>query len=466
MKLEKYNKKRNFLSTNEPIGKVEQGAGGRFVVQYHEARAKHYDFRLEHDGVLLSWAVPKGFSYDLSAKRLAVQVEDHPLDYINFEGVIPKGNYGAGTVQIFDKGEYDSLYDMDYALKKGHLMFVLHGKRLKGKWSLLKTDEKNWLLMKLKDEFESGNLELKQPKNPFKSCDVMLATLVKSVPKGKDYAFEIKYDGYRILAFGESGKVKLLTRNGKDYTKKFSKCVRELEILAEKYTFVLDGEMVAFDENGRSDFGLLQGEIKKNGKIFYQVFDILAFQGEDLREKTLLERKKMLKNLINGDFLLYSEYVLGNGQKVFEFAKQNNLEGVIAKKISSKYTGQRDENWLKIKCRHRQEFVVAGYTITDKNPILSALVLGVFENGKLSFVGKVGTGFDDKKRAEIQKKLSKITKKTPNFDLKGVIWTKPEIVVEIEFAELTKDKILRQPSFIGIREDKKPEDVHLEIEND
>ncbi len=466
MKLEKYNKKRNFLKTGEPFGEIKSGVGGRFVVQYHEARAKHYDFRLEHDGVLLSWAVPKGFSYDLSVKRLAVQVEDHPLDYINFEGIIPKGNYGAGTVQIFDKGEYESLFDMDYSLKKGHLVFVLKGKKLKGKWSLLKTDEKNWLLMKLKDEFENENLELTQPKNPFKKCDVMLATFVKSVPKGKDYAFEIKYDGYRILAFGERGKVKLLTRNGQDYTKKFSKCMKELENLAKKYTFVLDGEMVAFDKNGRSDFGLLQEEIKKNGNIYYQIFDILAFQGEDLREKTLLERKKVLKNLINGKFLLYSDFVLGNGQKVFDFAKQNNLEGVIAKKVDSKYTGQRDENWLKIKCRHRQEFVVAGFTVTDKNPTLSALVLGVYENEKLNFVGKVGTGFDEKKRAEIHKNLAKITKKTPNFDLKNVIWTKPEIVVEVEFAELTKDKILRQPSFIGIREDKNPKSVHLEIEDD
>ncbi len=474
MKLEKYNKKRNFEKTNEPIGKVKNEGKNRFVVQYHEARAKHYDFRLEHDGVLLSWAVPKGFSYDTKVKRLAVKVEDHPLDYINFEGVIPKGNYGAGTVQIFDKGKYSPVWDMDFGLNKGHLKFVLFGEKLKGEWSLLRTKDDNWLLIKSEDEF-CGKSEprIKKIKNPFTKCEVQLATLTEKIPKGKNWLFEIKYDGYRMLAFCENGKVVLQTRNHVDYTEKFPQIVKNLKKLSEKFAFVLDGEVVAFDENGRSDFSLLRDEIGVNdSKIFYVVFDILAFQGEDIREKNLLERKKILEQLSLKGNLINSSYVLGKGEESFALAKKMNLEGIVAKKVDSTYNGQRDETWLKIKCRHRQEFVVCGYVVTEKNPILSALILGYFENENPVYVGKVGTGFNSKNRVEIVKKLKKIAKKPdffenfPKFSHEKVIWVQPKEVAEIEFAELTKDKILRQPSFVGLRFDKEPKSVCLEMSHD
>lgn len=470
MKLKKYNEKRNFEKTSEPIGKVKNEKQNRFVVQYHEARAKHYDFRLEHSGVLLSWAVPKGFSYDTKVKRLAVKVEDHPLDYINFEGIIPKGNYGAGTVQIFDKGNYKPVWDMECGLKKGHLKFVLFGEKLKGEWSLLKTQNENWLLIKSDDEY-SGREEQKltKHKNPFSNCEVQLATLSEKIPKGKDWIFEIKYDGYRMLAFCEYGKVKLFSRNKIDYTNKFPQLLKELKTLCEKHSFVLDGEVVAFDENGRSDFALLKEKMGEDeGNLYYVVFDILAFQGEDLRDRSLGERKEFLKKLALNGHLLESEFVAGKGKECFALAKKMNLEGIVAKKISSTYNGTRDETWLKIKCRHRQEFVIAGLVTTEKNPALSALILGYYEGDKLIYVGKVGTGFNTENRLEIAKKLKKIAKKPaffenfPKFNNENVIWVEPKEVAEIEFAELTKDKILRQPSFIALRFDKDAKSVFLE----
>ncbi len=470
MKLEKYNKKRNFLKTTEPEGKILNiEEKNRFVVQYHEARAKHYDFRLEYKGVLISWAIPKGFSYDTSQKRLAVKVEDHPLDYINFEGIIPKGNYGAGTVQIFDNGKYKPLWSLDYGLKKGRIRFILYGQKLKGEWSLIKTDDKNWLLMKHKDEFSVNETpQITNFKNPFTSCNLQLATLSQKIPKGKNWIFEIKYDGYRIVAFVDNKNVKLLTRNGKNYTEKFKSIVDDLKILSNKYSFVVDGEIVAFDENGRSDFELLHNRIKNGGKVKYVVFDILAFQGKDLRNEILKERKKYLERIITGENLVISSFVFGHGEQSFRLAKKLNLEGIVAKDINSTYNGTRDETWLKIKCKHRQEFVVVGYTFTKENPLLSALILAYYDNLNLVYVGKVGTGFNTEKRLELSKKLKKIAKnsekieKLPKFNDKNIIFVSPQIVVEIEFAELTKNKILRQPSFIAIRTDKNPQDVHLE----
>lgn len=479
MKLDTYSKKRNFKNTPEPKGEKEKSPKNktkkkgelRFVVQYHEARAKHFDFRLEYQGVLVSFAVPKGFSFDPKVKRLAVHVEDHPLDYIDFEGVIPKGNYGAGTVQIFDKGTYTPLADFEYGFKKGHIKFFLSGEKLKGGWSLLKTDEKNWLLVKLDDEFAGqSDAKIKPAKNPFSSCSVQLATLTEKVPAGKNFLFEIKYDGYRVVAFGQAGKVKLLSRNGKDYTKKFPNITKTLENLAKTYTFVLDGEVVAFDENGRSDFSLLQKNIKSGGQIFYVVFDILAFQGEDLRAKPIEERKEILQRLIaKDDFVLKSEFVVGGGASVFAFAKKMDLEGVVAKKLGSTYNGTRDDTWLKIKCRKRQEFVIAGFCTTEKNQVLSALYLGVFEGDKFVFVGKVGTGFDESLRKELRGKLQKISVKNQPFDKQiktgkeCATWCKPKLVAEIEFAEFTDDGVLRQASFLGLRQDKDAKDVVLEV---
>lgn len=475
MKLEEYNKKRDFLATNEPKGKISgKNEKLKFVIQYHKARAKHYDFRLEWKGVLMSWAVPKGLSLDPTQKRLAVHVEDHPLDYASFEGIIPKGNYGAGSVDIFDEGYYEPSFDIDYGLKKGHLKFSLFGKVYRGEWSLVKIDEKNWLLIKSQDKYAKKEAEnsKKSTKCALKpeSTDVMLAKLADKIPTDKDWLFEIKYDGYRLLSFVQNGKAICLTRGKQDYTSKFSNIAKSLQQIDEQ-TFVVDGEVVAFDEKGRSDFGLLQKRIKEGGDKTYVIFDLLELNGKDLRGEPLIERKKLLKRLFSKErpHLCFGEHIVGNGEKVFEFARKNGLEGIVAKNAESAYSGSRNGDWLKIKCYARQEFVICGYCQTDKNLILSALVLGYYKDGKLIFAGKVGTGFDEKGRQTLAQKLAKIQLKTCPIDVFPpkskieAVWTKPKLVAEIQFAEFTKDGVLRQPSYVGLRQDKDAKDVKLEI---
>ncbi|MGN0961109.1 MAG: non-homologous end-joining DNA ligase [Christensenellales bacterium] len=469
MSLKEYNSKRNFNKTSEPKGEINKTSPKtkKFVIQYHEARAKHYDFRLEYNGVLLSWAVPKGLSTSPKDKRLAVMVEDHPLDYINFEGIIPKGNYGAGTVEIFDSGEYLPIEDMEKGLRKGHIKIVLNGKKLKGGWSLIKTDDNNWLIVKLNDDFVQTK-KSKVNKLPFSTCSPQLATLSNKIPKGKDWIFEIKYDGYRMVSFVENGKVKILSRNGVDYTKKFGTIVDALKEIKQD-NFIVDGEVVVFDNNGKSDFGLLQQSIKSNkGNMYYIIFDLLALNGEDLRDYSLLERKGKLERLLfrANKILMYSKH-FEQGKETFDFAKTNNLEGVVAKKISSKYSGQRNDDWLKIKCYLRQEFVIIGYTTTSKNELLSALLLGYYKDNKLTFIGKVGTGFTESLRKELhsifQNHIRKTSPLSNEIKEKNVTWLTPKFVAEIQYAELTKDRLLRQPSFIGLRNDKKPKEITLEI---
>lgn len=472
MKLNEYNEKRDFNKTKEPKGKINKSKEKKlcYVVQYHEARAKHYDFRLEWKGVLVSFAVPKGLSTSPNDKRLAVKVEDHPYDYKDFEGVIPKGNYGAGTVEIFDKGYYTPLEDMDKGLKKGHLKVLLEGEKYKGIWSIVKIDEKNWLII---NQESSGNkIQLKKDnKLPFKTCTTQLATLSNNVPTGKKWLFEIKYDGYRIVSFMENGKSKLFSRNQNDYSKKFNSIKKSLDEMCKKTSAVLDGEVVVFDENGKSDFGLLQENIKKEKDNFkYVVFDILALNNEDLRNKPLIKRKEILENFLadSPKNIIVSNFVFGKGKECFNLAKKLNLEGIVAKKVNSLYEGKRNEDWIKVKCYKRQEFVIGGYTTSDKNQVLSSLLLGYYKANKLIYIGKVGTGFSDHVKIELVKKFETLKSKKSYFDEslneKNVTYLKPDLVAEIQFAEITKDKLLRQPSFIGLREDKKAKDVHLESE--
>lgn len=467
MSLAQYNKKRDFEKTSEPKGKPKNSKQKKFVVQYHEARAKHYDFRLQHKGELLSWAVPKGLSTNPTQKRLAVMVENHPLDYASFEGIIPKGNYGAGTVEIFDEGTYSS-NDIEAGLKKGHIKFTLNGKKLVGEWSLVKIDEKNWLIIKSDDKFANANVSTlaKKQTNPFKSCSCQLAVLTDKIPTGKNWIFEIKYDGYRILSFVEKGKAKLFSRNGNDYTQKFEQIAKSLSLLSKK-PMVLDGEVVCFDDNGKSDFSLLQNNIKKGlGGFVYVVFDILAFDGEDLRTKPLKHRKQVLEKVVtNQKNIIVSSYVVGKGKQCFNLAKKLNLEGIVAKKLDSEYLGKRDESWLKIKCYKRQEFVIGGFTTTDKNKQLSAILVGYYNKNKLIFVGKVGTGFSQEQRELLSKQFKKIKTDKCYFEncpIKNVIWIEPKLVAEVQYAELTNENLLRQPSFVGLRDDKNPKQVKLE----
>lgn len=463
MTLSEYNKKRNFAVTSEPKGKKDKSKGKRFVVQFHRARRDHYDFRLEEDGVLISFAIPKGFSHDSHDKRLAVHVEDHPLEYFNFEGRIPKGEYGAGTVEVFDKGRYEADGKISEGIEKGEFKVTLFGEKLKGKWAFVHFKENNFLVI-----CENGEIkkELKK-KLPFYDAPVQLASLTKRVPSGKNYIFEIKYDGYRVLSYIEKGKVKLKSRNGKDFTKKFAVIAEDLEKSFKNKTIVLDGEVVVFDKNGRSDFSMLQDSVKKGKNNFsYVVFDILAL-GEDVRAKPLLERKKLLEALSKffTPNIILSEYVLGNGKECFEVAKKLGLEGVVAKKIDSKYSGTRNDDWLKIKCYHRQEFVVGGYSLHGGR--LSSLLLGYYKGDSLIYIGKVGTGFSERLKSEIERKLSKIKTKNSSFSNcqeKEVVYVLPKYVAEVQYAEITSAKLLRQASFIALRTDKEAKEVVLEEE--
>lgn len=472
MSLKEYNKKRNFNKTDEPKGKVKKTAKNlRFVIQLHHARAKHYDFRLEYNGVLLSYAIPKGLSQNPKDKRLAVHVEDHPIDYINFEGIIPKGNYGAGSVEIYDKGNYFPLSDFETGLKKGHLKFVLNGKKFKGAWSLIKIDEKNWLIVKADDEFVIEN-NTKKTTLPFKDIRPQLATLSNKIPKGKDWLFEIKYDGYRIISYLKDDKIKMLSRNNIDYTKKFESLVQDLKQLGQE-NFVFDGEVVVFDKEGKSDFGLLQTNLKqKKNDYYYIIFDLLALNGEDYRNLPLIKRKEKLERLLvkSPKTLIYSTHIIDKGEECFKLAKEKNLEGIIAKKCNAPYIQKRTNDWLKIKCMKLQEFVVGGFTTNEKNKYISAILLGYYEDNKFKYVGKVGTGLTEEQKKKLNKLFKKyITNTSPFNDKlkeKNVVWLKPNLVAQIKYTELTKDSFLRHPSFVALRQDKTAKDVKLEVADD
>ena len=459
MRLKKYIEKREFSSTPEPKGQKSEKNLKRFVIQHHFARSEHYDFRLEFGGVLLSFAVPKGLSEIDGERRLAVHVEDHPVDYITFEGEIPEGNYGAGKVEIFDYGTYLPLCDMKEGLKKGHIKFELEGKKYNGVWSLVKTDEPNWLIIKSNESEKS----IKNKKFPFSKVDVKLATLTEKIPK-EGYVFEIKYDGYRMVAFCKND-IKLVSRNHIDYTEKFPNIVSDLKKLGR--SAILDGEVVVFDKDGRSDFGLLNEHQKKGENDFcYVVFDILSVDGKDLRNQPLLMRKEVLKEITKDlpKSIIFSEHVK-DGEKCFKIVKKLGLEGIVAKKDESIYNGNRDNDWLKIKCYKRQEFVIGGYTTTDKNHVLSAIYVGYYKGNDLIFAGKVGTGFTEKVKNELVGKFMRIIKKSSvfaDFDDKNAVFISPKLVAEIQYSEITKAGVLRQPSFIGLRDDKSPKDVTLE----
>jgi len=512
-----YHKKRHFARTPEPRGKQERSAAKalQFVVQKHDASRLHYDFRLELDGVLKSWAVPKGPSLDPSRKVLAVQVEDHPIDYGDFEGVIPKGEYGGGTVLLWDTGTWTPLHDPAEALRNGRLHFELHGKKLKGEWSLVRMhgpadrDGKNWLLMKLNDSYASKKDILEDAPQSVKTSrsikqiagqrdDVwsgsakktakiagatkaalprqfapQLAVLADAPPTGDEWIHEIKFDGYRIIARIENGKVTLLTRNGHDWTHRFPDIAKALEKLKVD-SAIIDGEAVVLDGKGRSDFQALQMMLKNREKAdpVYYAFDMPFSDGVDLRNSPLLDRKKALEALLKksklGARVQYSEHIVGNGDAMIGNACKMDLEGIISKLADSPYVSRRDPSWLKSKCGNRQEFIIIGFTDPQgARHGFGSLLMGYHnEEGQLVYAGRVGTGFDVKLLADTKKSLDKLARKTPPTDVdppkreqRDAHWIEPKLVAEIKFAGWTRDGLLRQPAFVAFRSDKPADQI-------
>lgn len=499
MSLKEYNEKRDFTKTAEPAGEIKSGDKSEriFAVQKHAASRLHFDFRLEWEGVLLSWAVPKGPSYNTKDKRLAVEVELHPYDYKDFEGTIPKGEYGGGTVMLWDEGTWEAQEGEDFekGLKSGSLKIILHGERLKGKWALIRMkpregeEDKNWLLIKEKDEYTQSSdgisefitgvrsgktMEEIAAEEEMETYDVQLATLQNKLPKGDNWIYELKYDGYRILAYVDNGSVKLETRNHQDYSDKFPDIVKELE--KWKVRAVVDGEMI-INVDGRSNFQALQKYIKtkKGTKPVFMVFDLLYLDGEDIRSESLADRRKKLNALLEenkGKGIHFSDGATENGDVLFKAACENKMEGIIAKRSDRSYTPGRNRDWLKIKCQNRQEFTIIGYTQTDsRTRAFSALLLGVKDKDNFIYAGRVGTGFSESSAKEIMKEMKPLERKTPPIDdapkaryKEEVTWLTPKLIVEVNFAEWTDEGLLRQASFLGLREDKESKEVVRESE--
>lgn len=534
--LDEYKSKRDFKKTSEPQGNTSTSSDDlRFVVQRHAASRLHYDFRLEFEGVLWSWAVPKGPSLNPKDKRLAVHVEDHPIDYRNFEGTIPKGEYGGGTVQLFDEGIWIPKEDPKKGLANGSLKFELQGKRLKGGWALVRMkakkdeQEKNWLLIKEKDDEASTDLIITDIKTsvrskktlkdiaegprqasekkktsshkdeakisgiksnetktkaikangevsdahqelvnrlpfenlPFSTSKPMLASLKNDVPKGAQWIHELKFDGYRVLIFMENNKVQLLTRNGHDWSHKFPTLIESLEKWSPA-NMVLDGELVIFDEDGKSDFGALQSYIKdpQGNSLSFVAFDLLAYGSQDLRSFPLIQRKDLLFEILkDSPSGIHFSYHTEAGQDLFTKACNQSLEGIISKRKDSRYHQSRSPEWIKVKCRATQEFVIGGYTVTDINTTgLSALLLGTYEDQDLIYRGRAGTGFSKEDTVELLNLFSNLSRKTSPFTPppnqrhdETIHYLSPKLIAQVEFTEWTNDGLLRQASYQGLR---------------
>jgi bifunctional non-homologous end joining protein LigD len=552
MGLSQYHAKRDFKKTPEPHGRIAKSKGKAlsYLIQKHAASHLHYDFRLELNGVLLSWAVPKGPSLDPADKRLAMHVEDHPLEYGGFEGTIPQGQYGGGTVMLWDRGTWTPVGDAAEGYRKGHLKFDLDGEKLKGRWALVRTHGSRyggkaeaWLLIKDTDEFarrgldariveaepdsvvsgrtlediaqakehewhsnrsvkanvRAGAIEAKKTPTP-KTAPALeqkeakpipgpagasgarraalpatlspaLCTLVDTPPKGEDWLHEVKYDGYRFVCRIDKGEVRIITRSGKDWTERFGEIAKGLKQLKLKSAWI-DGELCAMDEAGRSSFQALQnalsGTVSTN--LVFFAFDLPYLDGYDLRDVVLTERKRLLAELLKRPpkAIRYSPEIRGSGDDVFSQACSLSLEGIVSKRSDSKYgAGLRTRNWVKVKCELRQEMVIGGFTDPQGSRAgFGALLLGVYEEGKLRYAGKVGTGFDDALLAKMRSQLDKLEQTQAPFynpprgyEAKGAHWVEPRLVAEIKFTEWSDAGALRHPVFVGLREDKMATEV-------
>jgi bifunctional non-homologous end joining protein LigD len=539
--LERYRAMRDFSKTAEPSGQETSPTkteGLPFVIQKHAATRLHYDFRLGLHGVLKSWAVTKGPSYVPGDKRLAVQVEDHPMEYGGFEGTIPKGQYGGGTVMLWDEGTWEPLGDADQSLAKGNLKFVLHGKKLHGKWVLVRMGGKaaneakpNWLLIKEHDEYEQTAddepITEKAPNSvlterdidaiaregdhvwqsnrpetssqsksspakrstPFAPSDLpgkkealpafippQLASEAAAPPVGEHWVHELKLDGYRMQAhIDKSGKVRLYTRSGLDWTHRMPSITREVGKLSVE-SAILDGEVVVLAEDGQSSFAKLQAAFDEGAAhpLTYFVFDLMHLNGHDLRQQPLTARKEilaqMLDNLPEHETVRYGQHIQTEGAPIFKEACRLGAEGIVSKRSDSAYTSGRTKSWLKIKCDRRQEFVVGGFTKpANGTEGIGALLLGYYDNKKLIYAGRTGTGFTQVNSRKLRQQLEKMRQtampfvEVPASAGKGALWVRPELVAEVQFSTWTADNLVRQASFKGLREDKKAAEVRREV---
>ncbi len=482
MSLEDYIRKRDFENTPEPGAEISKENLHRFVIQRHRASSLHYDLRLEIDGVLKSWAVPKGPSMNPKDKRLAIHTEDHPIKYLKFEGEIPKGNYGAGKMKIWDEGIFESANSTDLLkqLKSGNLKIKFSGKKMKGEFALVRTkrgEQKNqWLLIKKKDSFSTDlnydaedlieksepkqakliELDFKDPVKP------MLATSTKEIFNDPDWIYELKWDGYRLIAHINEGKVSIHSRNGISYNSKFPQLVKDLEHISHE--IILDGEIVVVDENGVPDFQKLQNyDSNTKGALKFYVFDMLFLNGHSMLNLKLLERKSLIPEVLEEtEIAIYCDHIEGMGTAFYQKAINAGMEGVMAKKADSTYTpGYRTEHWLKIKAEESLEALICGYTDSE-GAIFGSLILGVLRDNDLVYVGNCGTGFSNRTQKELLEKMKPLeTEKIP-FEKKPALkgrkanWVSPELVCEVTFSEWTKAGRMRHPVFKGLREDKFP----------
>src|SRR5580693_3106626 len=554
-KLEEYRKKRKFDRTPEPFGEPERPdqppepeAEGRrkrlpnpklslleipaearygdtFVVQKHRATRLHYDFRLAINGALVSWAVPKGPSLNSADKRLAVQTEDHPLEYGGFEGKIPEGSYGAGTVMVWDRGTFavenppGRNLDAAQQIQKGEIKFSLNGEKLRGSFVLVKlkkSDKGNeWLMIKHKDAAEDAKWnidehdgsvltgrtieEIKEETPPKRSpspirpeelqdareaampsrLEPMLATIGDKPFSNPNWLFEIKWDGVRALAWIDKGKLTIRARSGAEITARYPELASLPAVVAAREA-VLDGEIAAIDAHGRSDFGLLQERMHVRAPaenliarvpVVFFAFDLLYCDGYDLRRSPLIERKQLLQRLLHtAEKIRFSDHQLERGKEIFELAKANGLEGIVAKRIDSTYVSERSLSWLKLKLTKTVDAVIGGWSAARTAAIpLGSLLLGLYEGKKLRFIGHVGTGFDGKKLEELSGKLKKIASTSCPFAAvpetnEKAFWVSPELVARVKFSEWTQEKALRHPVFIALREDIQPEECKWQDE--
>ncbi len=506
MSLEKYREKRRFESTPEPAGKAGPAGGPEhFVVQEHRARRLHWDLRLEVNGVLRSWAVPRGPTLDPAEKRLAVRTEDHPLDYLTFEGRIPEGNYGAGTMIVWDAGLFVPKGDPDAEIQKGELKFSLKGHKLRGEFALVRlrpreeSKQEEWLLLKHRDSYADSGwtiedhggsvLQVKRPEPaglegatpaPLPGrIDVMLASPLAEAFSSEDWLYEIKWDGMRAVATVSRGQLKLHARSGREVTASFP----ELTMLAERVMAreaVLDGEIVVLEPSGQSNFERLQPRmharrpsvvVRRDNPVDYYVFDLLYCDGYDLRGVPLVERKRLLEQVLDPlPPVRLSDHILAKGRDLYRLASERGAEGIVAKRLYSVYAPGRSEDWLKVKSVKELDAVIGGFTRSrSAGRAFGALLAGLFDGDRLEFIGGVGSGFSGRVLQELAAKLKPLVTDEPPFaeapEVKEeVTWVKPELVARIAYRELTSDRRLRGPVYKGLRDDILPDECTVRTE--